>query len=364
LKDQDNPQSAGYLIFVIGASAGGVETLIKLVERLPEDLPAAVFIVVHIKAAAKSYLPKILSKAGRLPAFHPSDGEEIKPGRIYIAPPNQHLVLSRERIFLTSGPKEHGHRPAIDPLFHSAALNYGPRVVGIVLSGMLGDGSAGLFSIKSSGGLAVVQDPQEAVFPSMPLSALGKVDVDHVLDIAGIASLMDKLPAGNAVREGLVSMKKNPDDERMQISRDFERFKQGEKIQHNSVLSCPDCGGVIFEMGEQDQPHFRCHIGHSYSLESYMDKQSESLEDALWKAVRILEERAALLERIAYSLEKKRAGSRSGKNFSNQALEVRKTVDIIRQAIAEQPDPSASFYISSTEDMHKLDDSAGRELRD
>lgn len=322
------------------------------------------FIVVHISASAKSHLPRILSRAGPLPALHPADGDEIKPGHIYIAPPNQHLVLSEDKIFLTSGPKEHGHRPAIDPLFQSAALNYGPRVVGIVLSGMLGDGTAGLLSIKNSGGLAVVQDPQEAVFPGMPLSALEKVKVDHILDIAGIASLMEKLPAGEGVKEGLVGMTKNRDDEREKISQDFERFKQGENPQHNSILSCPDCGGVIFELGDQDQPHFRCHIGHSYSLESYIGKQAESLEDALWKAVRILEERAALLERISYSLEKKRAGSRSGRNFSNQALEVRKTADIIRQAIAAQSDPSESFYISSTEDLHKLDDSAGRELRD
>jgi two-component system, chemotaxis family, protein-glutamate methylesterase/glutaminase len=175
---------------------------------------------------------------------------------------------------------------------------------------------------------------------------------------------MEKLPDAEGVKEGLVGMTKNRDDEREKISHDFERFKHGENPQHNSILSCPDCGGVIFELGEQDQPHFRCHIGHSYSLESYISKQAESLEDALWKAVRILEERAALLERISYSLEKKRAGSRSGKNFSNQALEVRKTADIIRQAIAVQSDPSESFYISSTEDLHKLDDSAGRELRD
>jgi two-component system, chemotaxis family, protein-glutamate methylesterase/glutaminase len=347
-------QPAGHDVVVIGASAGGVDALVTLVKILPKNLPAAVFIVVHIPDTATSYLPAILSRSGLLPALHPVDGEEIKPGQIYIAPPNWHLLLSTGHITLSPGPKEHGHRPAIDTLFQSAALNYGPRVVGVILSGTQGDGAVGLAEIKNRGGVAVVQDPEEAVFASMPLNAMGKVQVDHVLDIAGIGKLVKKLAAAPAVQKGVVGMEKKPEKERRQISQDFERFKQGEKPEHSSILSCPDCGGVVFEMGEGDQPHFRCHIGHTYSLESYVGRQSDGLERALWTAVRILQERSALLERMALA-SKQRGSVRSADYFYQQAQEINHQKDVIRQALEALPTSAEDFYVTDSTDFQSLD---------
>lgn len=177
-------------IVVIGASAGGLWVLEKLVAGLPADLPAAVFIVVHLSAKFPSWLPYILQKSGKLPAVHAVDGAAIEPGRIYVAPPDRHLLVKPEYMRVVLGPKENRFRPAIDPLFRTAALAYGKRVVGVVLSGLLNDGTAGLIDIKEQGGVAIVQDPQEAMFPSMPESAIEHAAVDHILPVADIARVL------------------------------------------------------------------------------------------------------------------------------------------------------------------------------
>lgn len=180
-------------IIAIGASAGGVEALTKLVRGLPKDLPAAVFVVVHIPASGTSLLPQILSAQGTLPAVQAVDGQAVEPGRIYLAPPDHHLLLEDSRMRCRRGPRENRTRPAIDPLFRTAAQAYGPRVAGVVLSGTLQDGTAGLSAIKQAGGVAVVQDPQEALFPSMPESALRRVPVDYVLPVPEISPLLARL---------------------------------------------------------------------------------------------------------------------------------------------------------------------------
>lgn len=177
-------------IVVIGASAGGLWALEELVADLPADLPAAVFIVVHISARFPSWLPHILQKFAKLPAVHAVDGAAIEAGHIYIAPPDRHLLVKPEYMRVVLGPKENRFRPAIDPLFRTAALAYGKRVVGVVLSGLLDDGTAGLIEIKEQGGVALVQDPQEAMFPSMPQSAIQHAAVDHILPVADIARVL------------------------------------------------------------------------------------------------------------------------------------------------------------------------------
>jgi two-component system chemotaxis response regulator CheB len=180
----------GHDIIVIGASAGGVEALSALVENVPANIPAAVFVVVHFPAQSTSVLPQLLTRAGQLPAVHANDGEAIQTGRIYIAPPDFHMVLERGSMSVVRGPRENHSRPAIDPLFRSAALAYGPRVVGAILSGTLGDGTAGLAAVKRRGGIAVVQDPEEAPFPDMPRNALQYVRADYVLPLAEIPPLL------------------------------------------------------------------------------------------------------------------------------------------------------------------------------
>lgn len=194
----------GHDVIVIGASAGGVEALSKLVAGLPADLPAALFVVVHIPSEATSVLPRILSRAGPLPAVHVRDGLPIQDGRIYVAPPDYHLLLRSGHVRVVRGPREHGHRPAVDPLFRSAAHYGGPRTVGVILSGVLDDGTSGLQVLKAHGGVAVVQDPDDAFYDGMPRSAVENVDVDHVLPLAEIAPVLARL-AHAPVEEGVHS---------------------------------------------------------------------------------------------------------------------------------------------------------------
>src|SRR5688500_11634716 len=180
-------------ILVIGGSAGGVEALIRIAGQLPRDLPAAVFVALHFPVYSTSMLPRILERAGDLPAAHASDGARIEPGRIYVAPPDRHLIVLRQSVHVVRGPRENGHRPAIDPMFRSAAIAHGNRVVGVVLTGNLDDGTAGLLAIKRRGGIAIVQNPTEALFPSMPASALEHVDVDFVLPLSAIGDQLRAL---------------------------------------------------------------------------------------------------------------------------------------------------------------------------
>ena len=180
-------------IIVIGASAGGVEAISQVVRELPADVPAAVCVVLHFPASGTSVLPSILARVGSLPAAHAVDGEPIQPGRIYVAPPDRHLIVRQERVELSIGPKENNHRPAVDVMFRTAARSHGPRVIGVVLSGTLDDGTVGLAAIRKQRGIAVVQDPEDALYPGMPRSALENVGGDHVLPVAGIGALLGRL---------------------------------------------------------------------------------------------------------------------------------------------------------------------------
>jgi two-component system, chemotaxis family, protein-glutamate methylesterase/glutaminase len=345
-----------YDVIVIGASAGGVESLMRLAAMLPENMPAAIFIVVHIPTLSISNLPAILSRSGPLEALHPTNGENIQPGRIYIAPPNHHMLLSNNKIRLSTGPKEHGHRPAVDPLFHSAARHFGPKVVGIILSGTLGDGAEGLLSIKNMGGMTIVQDPEEAIFRGMPLNAIDKVQVDDVLGIADIAEKITQLAGMSFEPVGVSNMKNDPERKDTIISEDFERFKNGEKPANNSILSCPDCGGVLFEMGESDTPLFVCHVGHSFSIESFLENQSEALETAMWTAVRVMNERVSLLSRMANKAAGRGSEKIAGRYFA-QAREIKKTAELIHQALMQIPDETMFLTNPSEEESLSLDES-------
>lgn len=232
----------GHDIIVVGASAGGVEALIQLVNGLPSDLPAALFIVVHVPPWSKSLLPDILNDAGFLRASHPSDGEAILHGRIYVAPPDYHLIVKRGYIRLVQGLKENGFRPAVDPLFRTAAKAYGPRVVGVVLSGILNDGTAGLINVKSFGGVAVVQNPESALFSGMPSSAVENVEVDHILPLSSIAPLLVRLANEPAIQEGTVTLESNSelDMEPDIVERDEVAISSRGNPETPAVNGCPD----------------------------------------------------------------------------------------------------------------------------
>lgn len=279
-------------IIVVGASAGGVEALLKLVAALPADLPAAVFIVLHI-GSHKSELPWLLGRRGGLPAKHPKNGDRIEPRQIYVAPPDHHMVIQRGRISLTKGPRENWARPAIDPLFRSAAEVYGPKVIGLILTGALNDGTAGLYYVAQAGGVTVVQDPADAINPSMPESALAHVDVDHCLPLAEIGALLTRLIDERSAAPALpdaISKEQPQEDEEMAAE-----FTQNLPI----AVTCPDCGGALRrrELGSLTQ--FACHIGHIYTAEVMMAAQFLTLERFLESAMRSLGERAELCRQMA-----------------------------------------------------------------
>ena len=285
-------------IIVIGASAGGVEVMSTIMAGLPRDLRAAVLVVLHI-ARGRSVLPEILTRVGRLPATHPQDGERLQYGHVYVAPPDHHLTVEGEVMRITHGPTENGVRPAIDPLFRSAARAFGPRVIGVIGSGALDDGTAGLAAVKQAGGIAVVQDPEEASTPSMPRSALLATRADHILPVLEIAPLLSAL-----VRERTTGADSHLLGEHVQAM-EADRaavpiaVNESDRPGRLAPLSCPECHGSLWEHDVDGVLRFRCRIGHIYSAESMLAMQTDAVDRALWAALRALEERAALTRKLA-----------------------------------------------------------------
>lgn len=317
-------------ILLIGASAGGVQALSDIVTQLPQDLPAAVFVVMHISPSGTSAMPAILSRAGRLPAVHPKDGEPILPGRIYVAPPDHHLVVEPGHVRLSRAPTENGHRPAVDVLFRTAAHVYRERTVGVVLTGNLDDGTAGLATLKRLGGTAIVQDPEEADYPGMPLSALRAVAVDHVLPLLEIGPLLDRLarkpvePPESALAQGDGDMKDK-----------LEWGDDREKGEFASGLTCPECGGALFEQSQLGIVHFRCRTGHAYSPESLLAEQGDALEASLWAAVRALEENAALARRMEKWMNQRGRSPAGEERYGRRAAEAERHADALRRLLLE-----------------------------
>jgi two-component system chemotaxis response regulator CheB len=279
-------QGKGHDLVVIGTSTGGLPALSQLVEALPAGLPAAVLIVMHLEAGFNSRLPELLTRKGKLRATHALHGEAIVPGRIYVAPPDNHIVVRSGYLNVLRGPKENNHRPSVDVLFRSAANAYGPRVIGVVLTGSLDCGTGGLLSIKARGGLAVVQDPDDAEMPEMPRSAIEHVTVDHVVPLRDMALRIERL-----VREP-------PGQAPSQIPRALREI-EGEEPGADSEIVCPLCQGKLTEGELNGYRSFRCHVGHAFSLESMAVEQAEEVERALWAAARALEESAVLAARLA-----------------------------------------------------------------
>ncbi len=282
-------------IIVMGASAGGVKAYFDFFCAVPKDLPAAFFIVLHTPAR-KSLLPELISSKCGVAASFGRDGERFEYGRIYVAPPDFHMLLKPGgRIRLIRGPKENFSRPAIDPLFRSAADSYGERVAGILLSGGLSDGSLGLRHIKEKGGLAIVQDLNEAEYTEMPRNGIRAVRVDFVLPISEIAARLSELAKEDKkTRDAEKSRTEGGEKDMLEYSGEELKDKlvsEGELTR----LTCPECGGVFLKIGDGKAVHFRCQVGHAYSLVNADQASAEAVEGALWNAMRILEERRELL---------------------------------------------------------------------
>lgn len=283
-------------VVVIGASAGGVSALLEISAGLPARFPAPICIVQHI-GSGPSLLPELLRFRAANHAMHVEDGQRLVPGTLYIAPPDRHLLVEGGTLRLTRGPKENHARPAIDPLFRTAAASFGPRVIGVILTGQMDDGTAGLQAIKECGGIAIVQDPQTAVEASMPRSAICNVDVDHVVPLEAIGPLLVELTARpvpaqhDSVPERVA--------EEVDINRGVGTVEKLRKIGTPSPLTCPDCGGGLWEVQEARPLRYRCHVGHAYTALSLEDAQKTASEEALWSAMRALREREMLLRRMA-----------------------------------------------------------------
>lgn len=316
-------------IVVVGASAGGTETLSELVRGLPKDFPAAIFVVVHFPSSASSVLPRILSRSGPLPAVHADDGLVFERGRIYVARPDCHLMIRNGRLAVRKGPKENNARPAIDPLFRSAARSAGARVIGVVLSGNLDDGTAGLLSIKQHGGLAVVQAPETALYPGMPQSAVDHVPVDHVVPLDQMPGLLLDLASAAIAWKEMPSM--DPEDA---VDGDEEAIADQQTQPGNpSTMTCPECHGTLWEAREGHLVHFRCRVGHTYTAESLFAHQADQLEAALWTALRSLEEHAALSRRLAVRANA-RGHSHSASAFTEQAMDAEHHASTVRNVLS------------------------------
>jgi two-component system chemotaxis response regulator CheB len=317
-------------IIVVGTSAGGIEALRALIGALPADLPASVFIVLHTSPESPGLLAGILDRFGKLQATSARDGERIRPGRIYVAPPDRHLLIEPGVVRTTRGPKENRFRPAVDPLFRSAAQTYGPRVIGVILTGYLDDGTAGLWTVKHLGGTTIVQDPDDALVPFMPLNALAHVEVDYCLALEEIAPLLVRLTTEAAKEEGAYQLPKEVEIE-VNIAKEHKALDVGVlELGEPSNYACPECHGVLLQMKDGTLFRFRCHTGHAYSIESLLADITEKMDDALWNSIRAFEEGELFMRYMAEHLGEGHNGH-SAESFLKRAEEAKRQANLMRK---------------------------------
>lgn len=336
-------------VIVMGASAGGVQALKGVVAALPGDLAAAVCVVLHIPPGSPSLLSRILGKASRMPVVEATDGMPLQGGQVVVARADRHLMVGDGHVRVTRGPKESRVRPSIDVLFRSAAAAYGPRVIGVVLTGGLDDGSAGLWAVKDRGGIAVVQDPATAEFPSMPQSARDQVDVDATVPLESIAAELvrrvDAMPPGPGTPVEI--------PERMRIENLIALEANGLKagsldLGKKSSFTCPECHGALVEIEEGRIVRFRCHTGHAYSIRSLLADVNEAIDSSLWDALRAAEERILLLRRMAQSAT---ASGEPQTQASGQIAATEAQVDALRKILVEGLSDESTEAKSETESV-------------
>ena len=319
-------------VVAIGTSAGGVQALLHLVKHLPSTFPASILVTIHLPSHGRSALDDILTRAGSLPAQFANDGDVLRKGRIYIAPQDRHLLLDGNQLSLGVGPRENNSRPAIDPMLRSAAVCCGARTIGVVLTGTLGDGASGMWALDRCGGITVVQDPNDAAFAEMPLSVMNRAKPDHVVKLSAMPALLERLAHEPAAPPMPVPRSLKYEVEIARTGR--TTMESMDHLGKRSVLACPDCGGVMWEIDEGDITRFRCHVGHAYTAEPMSLALDENLRRALASAQRAMEERVALARKL-----EKQAIDRDhrllAETWSDKAREFDSELKIVRGAIQQ-----------------------------
>src|SRR5262245_53645641 len=321
-------------VVAVGASAGGVEALISFAANLPADFPAPVLVVLHVPAFSASNLPSILNRAGPLKADHARDHDPLVVGRIYVAPPDLHLLAMREDVRVVRGPHENNNRPAIDPLFRSIALAFGPAAIALVLTGTLDDGAAGAVAVTQRGGSVVVQDPEEALYPSMPLHAIAADHPAYIAKLAEIPAIVDRLARQpHPVEEGA-----DMDEDQLDLEQSFASFEldalhRGGGPGEPAPFACPTCGGTLWEAQDDSMLRFRCRVGHAFGAESLLQSQTDRMDEALWTALRALEERRSLALRVAERLRGRGNLSRRAESYVTSAEEAERQANVLRDVL-------------------------------
>jgi two-component system, chemotaxis family, protein-glutamate methylesterase/glutaminase len=339
----------------IGASAGGFELVVDIASQLPEDLPAPVFVTMHVPAYHRSYLPSILSRAGKLHAIHPEDGRRIEPGLIYVAPPDHHLLVDDGHIAVKRGPKENGFRPSIDALFRSAAYSYGRKAIGVVLSGALHDGTSGLWTIKHLGGTAIVQDPHEAQYASMPRSALEYVDADYTAKASEISGLLVRLANEPSEGNKMVCNQVEKDLEN-RIAKEVE-IAAGTNVSQKTILelgeltplTCPACYGTLIRIKEDKLSRFRCHTVHGFTEDALLEGIMQSTGERIWQVTRGLQETVILLQHMGHHFKEAGENARAEKFFA-KARELEKRASRFQELAQEHESLSEEKLETPRED--------------
>ncbi|CAN5227081.1 chemotaxis protein CheB [soil metagenome] len=319
-------------IIVVGTSAGGMNALIELVSKLTENIDAAFFIVMHLsRASISDFLVHRLQPHTSLKCEVASEDTAIKKGHIYVAAPNQHMLVKKNKIILGRGPEENRWRPSIDVLFRSAAAAYSTRVIGIVLTGSLDDGTTGMSAIKRSGGTCIVQDPNEAEYPDMPLSVLNNMEVDYCVTLHQMGDTIFEITQTNPQEIAAPQDVIIESDIAERVVVDYENVKQ---LGVKSIYACPDCGGGLWDISKKNgkPDRYRCHIGHSYSEKDLVVKQGEILESTLWTALRIMEERRNLLKKMEDDNNKKGL-SKMAASYQEKGADIQFHVDKMKEVL-------------------------------
>jgi two-component system chemotaxis response regulator CheB len=335
-------------IIVIGASAGGVTALLALAKTLPADFPASIFVVLHVSPDSPSLMPELLNAVSALEARHPQNGETVRPGVIYLAPPDHHLLLEADQVLVTRGPKENRFRPSIDALFRSAAYTYGPRVLGVVLTGYLDDGTSGLWSVQRMGGLAIVQDPSDAEQPAMPTNALEFVEADYLVPLSQLGALLVRLTLEPAPAKTHL-----PAAELDLLKIELTIAKQGGGFELGIIdkgkltpFTCPDCHGALTQLIEGKLIRYRCHTGHAYTVSSLLSEVTQSVETMLYQSMRGLEETKMLLHSLGMHFTET-GQSQVANLFFEKADETGQQARIVHESILKQEALSGDlqFYV-------------------
>lgn len=322
-----------YYLIVIGASAGGLEPLKNIISSLPKNFPAALLIVKHISSSAENVLPNILSRVSKLPVIQPGNNHTIEPGHIYIAPPKFHMIIENGKIQLKKGPRINHSIPAIDPLFYSAALHNKSRTIGILLSGLLDDGSAGLLALKKYNGIAIVQDLKEAEYQDMPSNGCRATPVDYCLPAVEIEAVLKKI-VNSPIN---INSSNIPDVPllKTELNMNFTETDSNENDMHDigapSVFSCPECNGVLWQVHDESLERYRCRVGHAFGLDSLVNNKEKNTDAALWAALRALEEKKNLANNLISRAKKE--NSKNLKHFQKKAHEVEEHIQTIRKIL-------------------------------